>query len=135
MAVSKKKTTAKSGKAAASASLPATSGVPEGFEKVGGSYAPTWKPEKEGDSITGEVTSLIREVEMKMGRKTNTRRVVELTTDDGVYAVWESATLSNMFAEIDAQGPGATYYIRFDGLGKKKTGQNPPKLFTVAKQM
>ena len=101
---------------------------------MGGSYAPTWKPENAGDSITGEITSLIREVKMKMGRKETTRRVVEMTTDDdGAFAIWESATLSDMFAQIDAEGPGGFYFIQFDGLGKKKAGQNPPKLFTVAK--
>lgn len=129
MATRKKKATAK-----ASPALPPASAIPEGFETIGGSYAPTWKPENPGDCIVGEVTTGIREVKMKIGRKETTRRVVELTNAEGVaHAVWESATLSGMFDDIAAEGPGATYWIRFDGLGKKKQGQHPPKLFTVAK--
>lgn len=133
----RKKTTSRKASAkataAASASLPQGEEIPEGFEQIGGSYAPTWAPEI-GDSIVGEVTGNVKEVEMKQGRKVTTRNVVEFTTKDGErLSVWESATLSAMFDQIRQHGPGETYWIRFDGLGKKKAGQNPPKLFTVAK--
>lgn len=114
------------------AALPPAGDIPEGMKQLGGGYAPTWKPET-GDSLHGNVSSAIRTVEMKIGRKVQERRVFELTTkDDQRFAVWESAALSELFEQVEEAGVGFEVYIRFDGLGTAKKGQNPPKLFTVA---
>jgi hypothetical protein len=48
------------------------------------------------------------------------------------FTVWESAALVELFDQIKETGEGPEVYLRFEGLGKKKPGQNPPKLFTVA---
>ena len=126
----KKKAKRKPAKAAAA--LPPSGDIPEGMKQLGGGYAPTWQPEI-GDSLHGVISEGIRTVEFKQGRKVTERRVVELTTHEGErFAIWESAALGAMFDSIEADGPGGEYFIRFDGLGKKKAGQNPPKLFTVA---
>ena len=128
----KKKAVKKSAPAAATA-LPASEGIPEGFEEIGGGYAPTWKPD-ELRVLHGPVTGGVREVEMTIGRKKTTRRCMEVTRKKSGerFTVWESAALVELFDQIADTGEGPEVYIRYDGLGKKKPGQNPPKLFTVA---
>ncbi len=123
------KTTAK----ATASALPASESVPEGFEEIGGGYAPTWKPE-EMRVLHGPVTGGVREVEMTIGRKKQTRRCMEVTAQKSGerFTVWESAALGDLFDRISETGEGPKVFLRFDGLGKKKPGQNPPKLFTVA---
>ena len=118
---------------AAATSLPASDPIPEGFEQVGGGYAATWKTEQM-QVIHGQVTGAVREVELTIGRKKQTRRCMEVTTKKSGerFTVWESAALGDLFDKVTALGEGCEVYIRFDGLGKAKTGQNAPKLFTVA---
>ena len=126
-----KKTTAKA--SATADALPESESVPEGFEAIGGGYAPTWKPE-DMRVLHGPVTGGVREVEMTIGRKKQTRRCMEVTSQKSGerYTVWESAALGALFDQITETGEGPKVFLRFDGLGKKKPGQNPPKLFTVA---
>ncbi len=130
---SKKKSTRK----ATAKALPQSSNIPEGMKQMGGGYAPTWKPETEGESIHGKVSDPVRDVKFKQGRKEVERRVCEVTTIDGEnrFAIWESAALGDLFdalVELGDDAVGTEVYLQFDGLGKKKAGQNPPKLFTVA---
>lgn len=133
--MAKKKTTRK-----ASASLPQGNDIPAGMQRIGSGNAPTWKPEV-GDSLHGTVTDAVKVVEFeqrrKVGGKMTTekveRRVFEVTDEAGDrHAVWESAALAELFDQVVEHGVGLTVYLRFDGLGKKKPGQNAPKLFTVA---
>ena len=113
--------------------LPTGESVPEGFEEIGGGYAPTWRPE-EKRVLHGPVTGGVREVEMTIGRKKQTRRCMEVTAQKTGerFTVWESAALGELFDQISETGEGPKVFLRFEGLGKKKPGQNPPKLFTVA---
>ena len=131
---SKKSASRKPASAKAAASLPDSQNIPDGMKQLGGGYAPTWKPENPGDCIHGTVTAGVREVEFKQGRKVQQRRVMEVTLKDSDvrFAVWESAALGELFDQVADHGEGLEVYIRFEGLGKKKAGQNPPKLFTVA---
>ena len=126
-----KKTSAKA--TAAAVALPEGEAVPEGFEEIGGGYAPTWKPD-EMRVLHGPVTGGVREVEMTIGRKKQTHRCMEITRKKSGerYTVWESAALGELFDQIAETGEGPEVFLRFEGLGKKKPGQNPPKLFTVA---
>ena len=117
---------------------PAPAEIPKGMKQLGGSYAKTWEPEI-GESLHGVVTGGVRSVEMpKRGRMpASTRRVIEVTNhaDQRRVAIWESAALGELFDslnDLDENGKGQEVFIQFDGLGKKKAGQNPPKLFTVA---
>jgi hypothetical protein len=120
-------------KASATASAPAREDIPKGFTQMGGGYAPTWDVEKRA-VLHGTVTGGVREVELTIGRKKQTRRCLEMTTLDGAerFTVWESAALGDFFDHVTEAGEGGEYYLRFEGYGKKKAGQNPPKLFTVA---
>ena len=132
--IGKKKASKTTAKANANATaLPSSETVPEGFEKIGGGYAPTWKPE-EMKVLHGPVTGGVREVEMTIGRKKQTRRCMEVTHKKSGerFTVWESAALGELFDTIVETGEGPQVFLRFEGLGKKKAGQNPPKLFTVA---
>lgn len=118
-------------------SLPQSASIPAGMKQMGGGYAPTWTPIEIGDSIHGFVSDMPKELTLNKGtKKENVTRVMEVTDSEGErFAVWDSAVLSSLFNEIDAledDGIGTEIFIQYDGLGKKKTGQNPPKLFTVA---
>lgn len=132
--MTKKKASKKTRKSAtANATAPKRDDIPEGFQTMGGGYAPSWKPE-DVPVLHGTVTGAVREVEMTIGRKKQTRRCMEITTLDGKdrYTVWESAALGDFFDAVTEAGEGGEYFLRFDGLGTAKKGQNPPKLFTVA---
>lgn len=123
--------------------LPAAGNIPEGMTQLGGGYAPTWKPADVGEVLHGTVTSDVRTVEFtnrkkvkgKMVDEITERRVMEVTDiDDDTrrFAVWESAALVELFDQVAEAGTGCAVYIRYDGLGEAKKGQNAPKLFTVA---
>lgn len=102
--------------------------VPKGMKALSGSFAPTWDPDKVNplQGTFGEPKT----VPLKQGNKTVDRRCVEFTTNKGErFTVWESAGLKTMFEDVE---PGTEVYIRFDGYGEAKKGQNAPKLFTVA---
>ncbi len=115
--------------------LPQTSDIPPGMKQLGGGFAPAWSPEKIGDSIQAVVSDMPKPVVFNKGtKKEHTSRVIECITSEGErQAVWESAVLSPLFDAIQEYGEtGQEIYIRFDGLGKAKGRNNPPKLFTIA---
>ena len=118
---------------AAATALPNSEEIPEGFEEIGGGYAQTWRVEDRA-VLHGPVTGGVREVELTIGRKKQTRRCMEVTAKKSGerFTVWESAALGDLFDQIAETGEGPEVYIKFKGFGKKKPGQNPPKLFTVA---
>jgi len=109
--------------------------APEGFRTLGGGYGETWNPEP-GDVLTGIVTAQVREVEVKRGRKIVNTRAMEVTDADGKrHTVWDCATLTPLMDEVQGMGAdavGVAVWMKFDGLGAKKPGQNPPKLFQSA---
>jgi len=113
--------------------LPEGEDIPQGFEQIGAGYAPTWKPEELG-VLHGKVTGSVREVELTIGRKKQQRRCMEVTRKKSGerFTVWESAALGDLFDQVSEIGEGCEVWLRFDGHGKAKTGQNAPKLFTVA---
>lgn len=138
--MTKKKTAKKTTRKTAAQEYPEAppANIPEGMKTLGSSYAKTWEPDV-GDSIHGTVTGGVRSVDMpKRGRMAaTTRRVIEVTDVDteARVAVWESAALGELFDTLDGRennGEGVAIFLQFDGFGKKKPGQNPPKLYTVA---
>ena len=132
-----KKKTSKKTTAKKSTNLPAGNDIPEGFQRTGSSFAPTWNPEDVGTSLRGVVTAAVHDVEMKPKRgqkQGDIRRCMEVTENNTAtrYTVWESAMLGELFDKCAEAGEGAEVFIRYDGLGKKKPGQNAPKLYTAA---
>lgn len=113
--------------------LPEGEAVPEGFEKIGGGYAPSWKPE-EMRVLHGTVTGGVREVKLTIGHKKQTSRCLEVTRKKSGerLTVWESTVLTPLFDQIATTGEGPEVFLRFEGLGKKKKGQHPVKLITAA---
>ena len=102
--------------------------IPSGMRQLAGSFAPTWNPE-EVPHLRGTFSEP-KSVTLTQGKKQVERRCVEFTTEnDETFTVWESAGLVHMFEEVE---PGTEVFIRYDGLGTAKKGQNAPKLFTVA---
>lgn len=102
--------------------------VPKGMKALSGSFAPTWDPAKVGtlDGTFGP----IKTVPLKQGNKTQDRRCVEFKTQGGErFTVWESAGLRTLFDEVK---PGTRVFIKYEGLGQAKRGQNAPKRFLVA---
>lgn len=130
---SKKKVSKKTATKKAPAALPQAEDIPEGFEQIGASYAPSWKPE-ELKVLHGPVTGGVRQVELTIRKEKKTVRCMEITRKKSGerFTVWESASLRDLFDQIAETGEGPEVYLRYDGLGKKKPGQNAPKLFTVA---
>lgn len=119
------------------ASLPQSAAIPEGMKQIGGAYATTWSPEESGDAIHGFVSDLPKELILNEGtKKENKTRVMEVTDMEGNrFAVWDAAVLNPLFDAIEALGEDGIdqeVFIQYDGLGKKKGKNNPPKLFTVA---
>jgi len=124
-------------KANPAATLPHDSDIPEGMQAIGGGYADTWTPETEGEKLHGVTTGDVKVVLLKARRKNEEdkeRRCVEIANnEDGKrYTVWESAALGAFFDALEERGEGTEVFLRYEGLGKKKAGQNPPKLFKVA---
>lgn len=116
-------------KASASTLSKSNGEIPKGMKALSSTFAPTWQPTKEGESITGTMGE-VKTVTLQQGKKQVERRCVEITTaKDERYTVWESAGLKTMFEDVEAD---SEVYIRYDGLGVAKRGQNAPKRFTVA---
>ena len=132
MARAKKKATPLA--AVPAASLPQSANIPEGMKQMGGGYAPTWSPTEIGDSLHGIVSAMPKDLVLNKGKRSEIEtRVMEVTDMEGErHAVWESALLSDLFDEVVVQGSEVEIFIEYTGLGKKKAGQNPAKLFTVA---
>lgn len=105
--------------------------LPDGFKATSSSYGVTWAPWKDDDhpqELSGEWGEE-REVEVRRGRGTQSQRVCNLTDEEGtVWSIWCSSGLVGLFDEAKE---GDTVFIRFDGEGTAKKGQNPPRLFTT----
>jgi len=112
----------------AKAKRTATKGtLPKGFKVLGGG---AWSPAKVGDSITGKMfkSESVTQKNMQTG-KPEQRTVYTIHSTDGeVLKVWESAGLK----ALQRVKKGAPVYIEFIGMGEKKKGRNPARLYLVA---
>ena len=83
----------------------------------------TWQPENENDSIEGVLVKVEREVGI------NKANLYHLETSDKKnISVWGSAVLDSKMTFVKE---GDILRITYLGLGEKKIGQNPAKLFKV----
>jgi hypothetical protein len=114
-------------------SLKTKSALPSGFKAIskGGD---SWTPTKNGESISGVLTGVKPvhfDAEMKGKKVVRQERdvnVYTIKTKNGEIQVWQSAGLKALENVKKKQ----QVYIRFDGMGRAKPGQNAPKLYTVA---
>ena len=86
---------------------------------------PTWRPEREGDMLMGVI------VDITPNPWDKTVKALIIRTPDGrEYMTPRNQTLVSL---IDYWKPevGDLIAIRYDGLGVKKPGKNPPKIFSM----
>lgn len=81
-----------------------------------------WTYENDGDFIEGVVVSIKKDV------GENDSMLYNLETSEGVKNVWGSAILDSRMAFVKI---GDKIKITYKGLGEKKAGKNPPKIFKV----
>lgn len=82
-----------------------------------------WTYEKDGDSITG----VLIKKESDVGE--NKSMLYSLETKQGEFtSVWGSIILDQRMSLIKV---GEKIRITYKGLGEKKAGKNPPKIFKV----
>ena len=125
--MAKAKAKAKAKRAPRGASNGNQSAVPAGFQRVEG-FGLQW--DLDDMPVLQGTWGKVRTITVKRGQKMEEQRVCDVETEDGKrYTVWESAMLSPLFNDCES---GDDVYIAFEGFGKAKTGQNAPKLFTVA---
>lgn len=104
------------------------SALPAGFVAVSTQMAVTWDPTNPDHPQAIQGTwGHVREIEIKRGRGIQIQHVVNVTTDETTWSVWESAGLKGLFEEAEE---GDEVYIKYEGLGKAKKGQNAPKIYT-----
>ena len=112
----------------------ATAELPKGFTAIGG-FGKSWPNDdtEAGDAIQGVVIDYDSiTVDRKRGKKIVKETVNNLkleTADGSVFTLWESAGLRALFEEDYTD---VEVWIRFDGMGTAKRGQNAPKLYTLA---
>ncbi len=82
----------------------------------------TWTYEKEGDFIEG----VFLNTQDNVGP--NKSLMYNIETSEGIKNVWGSAILDSRMALIKV---GSKVRITYKGLGEKKGGNNPPKIFKV----
>lgn len=97
-----------------------TGELPAGFKPITGGFGLQWDfedmPEMQG------VVQRMDRVEVGKGKNKREKGVMDVKTKDGaVYAVWESAALSPLFAAVNV---GDEVYIRY--IGQKDVGQKQP---------
>lgn len=104
--------------------------LPKGFKALGG-FGENWPGDlKAGAELIGELIGIDKTKQSRKGeKKPVTVRIARIETKEGkTYSVWESwGTRPLMDLPV-----GSQVYIRFDGMGKAKKGQSPPRLYTLA---
>lgn len=104
--------------------------LPKGFTAIESGFSKSWPSEDTaiGDAISGIVTGY-RDVPRPKSKGGDTQ-VMSIELDDGsTVSVWKSAVLKPLFEEDYTD---VAVWIRYDGLGKKKKGQNAARLYTIA---
>ena len=103
--------------------------IPSGFQAITKQLT-SWPNDEtsEGDTLQGVVVGY-KTIKVKRGRKMEDAQIIQIETDEGVREVWESAVLQPLFEEDYTE---YEVFIRFNGYGEAKKGQNAPKLFDIA---
>jgi len=83
-----------------------------------------WKPEKKGDELVG----LLVAIEKNVGQNNSTLYTIQRKDTGENVGVWGSAVLDSRMKGIAI---GEEVRLVYEGLGDKKPGKNPPKLWRV----
>jgi len=90
------------------------------------SKSPSWKPEKDGDSIEGLYVNV--DEGARPDGKTYMIYTIESSKDHENVVLFGSAYLDPLMKNVPL---GKEIKIVFKGFGKKQPGKNAPKLFEV----
>lgn len=82
----------------------------------------TWKPESDGDSITGVLINIENDV------GANNSKLYTLEVESKPTNIWGSAVLDQRMVGIKV---GTLIRITFKGLGEPTFGKQAPKIFKV----
>lgn len=128
--MARKKATKKTATRKRAPAKTAAAELPKGFTAIAGGFNKSWPNDETavGEAVQGTVIEY-RDVPRAKSKGGDTQVAVIELADGTQIDVWNSAVLRPLFEE---DYEGVEVWIRFDGLGKKKRGQNPAKLFTFA---
>lgn len=103
--------------------------LPKGFTTITSGFNPNWPDEgtKIGEAIQGVIIDY-RDVPRPKNKGGDTQVAVLEKADGSQVDIWKSAVLKPLF---DEDYEGVEVWIRYDGLGKKKRGQNPARLYSI----
>ena len=104
--------------------------LPKGFQPIGG-FGASWPNEdtKKGEMVRGVVIEYDEVSLTREGKKVKIQNLKLESSDGTIYTVWESAGNRALF---DEDYTDIEVAIRYDGLGPKKRGRNPARLFSIA---
>lgn len=104
-----------------------TTQLPKGYDAIGGFGTP-WPNDntQPGDMIQGTLTDF-DEFTTGRGKEKRTTQTVKIETKDGLFTFYESAGSRELFEYEE----GTEVAIIFDGMGPKKKGRNPAKLYRI----
>lgn len=102
--------------------------VPAGYKvRVMAELPPAWDYQK--SPVLEGTVQCVQRVTLTDDRGKRVTRVAHVANKEGVFGLWESATLAPLFDSLEE---GNDVFVRFEGLGEAKPGRNAPKLFTGA---
>ena len=103
--------------------------LPKGFSAINSNGGDSWRPEKEGDSITGNlVKSEVISIPKKGKIPAKDINLYTVKTADGDVKVWESAGLRAL-AKVKK---GKAVFIQYLGLKEMGRGKNAMRDYLVA---
>lgn len=101
--------------------------IPQGLKvKVTADLPVAWDFEKR--QVLDGTVQAIQIVELAGKEGVRVAKVAHVANKDGTFGLWESATLKPLFRELKE---GDHVWVRYEGRGEKKPGQDAPKLFTA----
>jgi hypothetical protein len=104
--------------------------IPEGFEMVSDGTLTETHDFKKIAIVMGKVLTM-KTVPLKRGNVIEDNRMITVDTGEGTTAVWESASLKDLFDDMVV---GDNVYIRYDGDEDMGGGRQPMKKFVTGLQ-
>lgn len=99
--------------------------IPAGFEMVSDGTLTATHDFTKTPIVMGKVLTL-KTVPLKRGNVIEDNRMITVAMEDGTTAVWESASLKDLFDEMVV---GDEVYLRYDGDEDMGSGRQPMKKF------
>lgn len=101
--------------------------IPEGFEMISDGTLTETHDFVTTPIVMGKIMTM-KTVLLKRGGNVEENRMITVDTGEGSTAVWESASLKDLFDELVA---GDQVYIRYEGDEEMGGGRQPMKKFVT----